>query len=66
MATNFVAEVKERGPGEPCFLWLNTYDDIGLGNRAVLLTLPDGTGLAEAEALRDALKASGASIRISN
>jgi hypothetical protein len=65
MPSNFVAEVKERDVGQPCFLWLNTHDDIGLGQRAVLLTLPEGTGIAEAERLRDALRASGASIRLS-
>ena len=65
MPSNFVAELKEREAGQPCFLWLNTSEDIGLGQRAVLLTLPEGTGIVEAQALKDALRASGASIRLS-
>ncbi|MEZ0494924.1 hypothetical protein [Sphingomonas sp. IW22] len=64
MARNYVAEVKERDVGQPCFLLLNLYDDIGLDGRTVILDLPEGTGIAEAQALRDALHSSGASLRL--
>lgn len=64
MKRNYVAEVKERGVGEPCFLLLNLYEDIGLDGRTVTIDLPPGTGIVEAEALRDALHQSAASIRL--
>ncbi len=64
MHRNYVAEVKEREADQPCFLFLNLSEDIGLGTKSLYLTLPEGTGLAEAKALRDALHASGAAIRL--
>lgn len=64
MTRNYVAEVKERGVGQPCFLLLNVDEDIGLGGKTVIIDLPTGTGIAEAEALRDALHQSGASVRL--
>ena len=30
-ASSFMLEVKEREAGQPCFIVLNTYEDIGLG-----------------------------------
>jgi len=64
MKRNYVAEVKEREDGQPCFLYLNMDSDIGLGSKTIIIDLPEGTGLAEAETLRDALHRSGASIRL--
>lgn len=65
MARNYVAEIKERGPGEPCFLWINTNDDIGLGREAVLIHLPEGSDYSDAEELRDVLHRLGAKITLS-
>lgn len=64
MSQNFVAEVKEGEDGQPCFLFLNLSKDIGLGKKSLYLMLPKGTGIEEAKALRDALRTSGASIRL--
>lgn len=62
MSRNYVAEIKERDVGQPCFLLLNLNEDIGLGAKTVIINLPDGTGIAEATALRDVLHNSDASI----
>lgn len=64
MSRNFAAEIKERDVGEPCFLLLNLDNDIGTGGRSILLNLPDGSVMAEAKALRDALHVSGARITL--
>ena len=64
MSRNYVAEVKERDVGEPCFLLLNLSEDIGLGDKTVIIDLPKGTGIAEAKTLRDALHGSEASIEL--
>lgn len=64
MSRNYVAEIKERQDGEPCFLFLNLHADIGLGAKSIILNLPKGTGIEEAKALRDALHISGASIAL--
>ena len=61
---NFVVTVKERGPNEPCFVVFENYDDIGLGKKQVRLTLPDGTGIAEAEALAKTLNDTVGNIRV--
>ena len=64
MARNFVAEVKEQDVNQPCFMHLNLDKDIGLGDRSLYLMLPEGTGIEEAKALRDALHKSGAKLQI--
>lgn len=64
MACNFVAEIKEGEPDQPCFLFLNASEDIGLGSKSLYLQLPDGTGMAEAKELRNALHKSGAKLRL--
>jgi hypothetical protein len=64
MLRTFVAEIKEREAGEPCFLWINTTEDIGLGGRSITINLPSGTGYAEAKELRDALHKNGGSFRL--
>jgi hypothetical protein len=64
MSRNFIAEVKERDVGQPCFLLLNLHADIGPGDKTVIIDLPTGTGIAEATVLRDALHKSGASIKL--
>lgn len=64
MARNFVAELKERDVDQPCFLFLNPDKDIGLGGKSLYLDLPEGTGIAEAQVLKDALHKSGAKLRL--
>lgn len=64
VACNFVAEIKEGEPDQPCFLFLNSREDTGLGGKSLYLHLPDGTGMAEAKELRDALHKSGAKLRL--
>lgn len=64
MSRNYVAEVKEREPNDPCFLFLNLNEDIGLGGKSLYLDLPEGTGIEEAEALKEALHKSGAKLRL--
>ena len=61
---NFVVTVKERGPNEPCFVVFENYDDIGLGRKQVRLTLPEGTGIAEAQALAKSLNETVAKILV--
>ncbi|MEH2522039.1 hypothetical protein V1279_007612 [Bradyrhizobium sp. AZCC 1610] len=63
-SSKFAAEVKERQAGEPCFVVINTDQAIGLDHKQVSFNLPHGTGLAEAEALAQALRASGATISV--
>lgn len=64
MARNFVAEIKEGEGHQPCYLLLNLDKDIGIGSKSLYLDLPEGTGMAEAEALRSALHKSGARLRL--
>jgi len=64
MACNFIAEVKERGEGQPCYLLLNLKDDAEFGGKFPYLDMPEGTGLAEARALRYSLHVSGAKLRL--
>lgn len=64
MSRNYIAEIKEREAGQPCFLFINLSHNIGLGEKSLFLDLPEGTGLDEANALRDALHESGAIIRL--
>lgn len=64
MARNFVAEIKEGEADQPCYLFLNPDKDIGIGSKLLYLDLPEGTGMAEAEALRNALHKSGAKLRL--
>jgi hypothetical protein len=52
MKPNFIATVKERDADEPCFIVLENYEDIGTGRKQVILSLPKGTGIGEAEALK--------------
>lgn len=55
--STFRATVKERNPGEPCFVVLETYDEIGLGKKQVSLWLPPGTDYECAKKLADMLNA---------
>lgn len=50
-ARNFVAIVKERQAGQPCFLQFELYEDIGLGDgkQMVSLDVPDGTDIEYAQ-----------------
>lgn len=64
MHRNFVATVKERDVGEPCFVVLELNDDIGLPNDlAITLNLPDGTGFDEARAVASMLNETIESVR---
>ena len=54
---NFTVTVKERNPGEPCFLVFETDDNTGVGTKAVRLDLRPRTGLAEAQELARKLNA---------
>ncbi len=54
---NFTVTVKERDGDEPCFLVFETDDNIGLGSKALMHHLRDGTGLAEAQDLARRLNA---------
>ena len=54
---NFTVTVKERNPGEPCFLVFESDDNVGVGTKAVRLDLRRGTGLAEAQELARKLNA---------
>lgn len=60
----FATEVKERQPGEPCFVMLNTDKDIGLGSKHVIFDLPDGTGIEEAQEFARLLRSSRAVLRV--
>ena len=64
MPRNFVAEIKEGEDHQPCYLLLNPDKDFGIGDKMLYLDLPEGTGMAEAKALRDALHKSGAKLRM--
>lgn len=64
MARNFVAEIKEGEAHQPCRLLLNLDKDIGIGSKSLYLELPEGTGMAEAQTLKDALHRSGAKLRL--
>lgn len=55
MPRNFVATVKEGFPDKPCCVWLEMHEDIGLGDKLMVLDLPDGTGFQEARKLANAL-----------
>jgi hypothetical protein len=50
-SSQFVPEVKERQPGQPCFIMLNPDEDIGLGSKQIIFDLPDGTGIEQAQEL---------------
>ncbi|NEU97505.1 hypothetical protein [Bradyrhizobium uaiense] len=60
----FVAEVKERQSGEPCFVMLNTDKDIGLGSKHVMFDMPAGTGIEHAQELARLLRSSRATVRV--
>ena len=55
MSRNFRATVKEGREGEPCSVWLEMHEEIGLGNKIMVLDLPDGTGITEAQHIASAL-----------
>lgn len=66
MQRNFVATVKERDVGQPCFVALELHVDIGLpSGREITLDLPEGTGLDEARAVATMLNKSVAAVRAS-
>lgn len=60
----FVAEVKERGANQPCFIMLNTDQDIGLGSKQVIFDMPEGTGIEQAQEFARMLRSSGAAVRV--
>ncbi len=62
-SSEFKAEVKERNPGEPCFVVINTDQSIGLDSKQIIFHLPEGTGLAEAHQLATALSGLTVSVR---
>ena len=65
---NYVATVKEREEGQPCFVQFELYKDIDFGgkldNVVISLNLPDGTGIREAKKLADALNDSDAKLKL--
>ena len=60
----FVPEVKERQPGQSCFVSLNTDQDIGLGSKQIVFDLPDGTSIEQAQELARALRSFRVRVRI--
>lgn len=44
-SSKFRTEVKERNPGEPCFVVLNTDQPIGLASKQIILISPLVQGL---------------------
>jgi len=62
-SSTFKAEVKERNPGEPCFVLINTDQPIGLNDKHVVLDLPAGTGIAETQQLANTLAGLRISVR---
>jgi len=60
----FVPEVKEREANQPCFVMLNTSNDIGLGSKQIIFDLPDGTSIEQAQELARLLRGSGATVRV--
>ena len=64
MARNFVATVNEQGPGEPCFIELEMHENIGMGNKNMLLCLPDGTDIDDAKRVSLILNSEIESLRL--
>ena len=64
MARNFIATVKEQGPGEPCFIQLEMYENIGMRNKNILLCLPDGTDIDDAKRISVILNSEIESLRL--
>lgn len=54
---SFVATVKEREKGQPCSVWIELDDDIGLGKKTIIFDLPAGTDISHAETFARALNA---------
>lgn len=63
-SSSFVPEVKERESGQPCFIMLNTAEDIGLGQKQILFDMPEGTGIEQAQELARALRSSRVRVSI--
>ena len=64
MSQNFVPEIKEGEAHQPCRILLNLDTDIGIGDKSLYLELPKGTGMVEAQLLKDALRQSKARLRL--
>lgn len=64
MSQNFVPEIKEGEDHQPCRILLNLDTDIGIGSKSLYLELPKGTGMAEAQLLKDALRQSQAKLSL--
>lgn len=64
MSQNFVPEIKEGEAHQPCRILLNLDKDIGIGSKSLYLELPEGTGMAEAQQLKDALRQSKAKLTL--
>ncbi|MET4323140.1 hypothetical protein ABIB90_008221 [Bradyrhizobium sp. JR4.1] len=62
-SSKFKAEVKERNPGEPCFVVLNTDKSIGIEPKQITFNLPADTGIEEARQLANALTGLSVSVR---
>ncbi|MBM3576628.1 MAG: hypothetical protein FJX40_02980 [Alphaproteobacteria bacterium] len=62
--SKFVPEVKEREAGQPCFVALNTDQDIGLGKKQVIFELPNGTDIERAHEFAKMLRSFGVSVRV--
>ncbi|TAI59696.1 hypothetical protein [Bradyrhizobium sp. Leo170] len=61
--SKFKAEVKERNPGEPCFVVLNPDRSIGVEPKQIVFEPPAGTGIEEARKLASALAGLSVSVR---
>ncbi|GLS44383.1 hypothetical protein [Methylobacterium brachythecii] len=51
MKRNFVVTVKERDPGQPCFLVFEVSEDIGLGEKTIMLQMPEQTDFDDARTI---------------
>lgn len=60
--SSFMPEVKEQETGQPCFVVLNTDEDIGLQKKQIIFDLPNGTGIEDAQAFARSLR--GLRVRI--
>jgi hypothetical protein len=62
--SSFMPEVKERERGRPCFILLNTYEDIGLGQKHIIFNRPDRSGIEQAQELAHALRKFRVRVRV--
>jgi hypothetical protein len=64
MSRNFMVTVKDRQRDEPFFLAFETYDDVGLGKKVVMLDLQPGIDIEEAKELARRLNAQGSKFSV--